>query len=168
MRINLDIVKRVETIEKKIGGRGNLSYNTGIPYNTLCSILSGRRNPGLGLLVRIADGTGCSLEWLRTGEGEPFPVTAQAEVGDAKSDGPTTELELLRRAGVKLNQKLTVADRLAVASAYLADIDEWNPEHRELLIRCLKSMSDPTKRRRIVEQLLAMEIIDQMHHKKGN
>ena len=52
MKNSGNITQRLEILVEHYGGRSNLSHKTGVPYNTLAQIASGRRNPGLALIIR--------------------------------------------------------------------------------------------------------------------
>lgn len=69
---------------------------------------------------------------------------------------------------MKLTHELTAADKVHAAAGYIADITEIPREQRDLMIRCLHRLTDPRARERIISQLLALEIMDQMNAKKNN
>lgn len=48
------------------------SRRTNIPYQSLLNYLSSKRSPTLENLQKIAIHLNCNLNWLLTGEGEPF------------------------------------------------------------------------------------------------
>lgn len=54
-----------------------LARLTGIPRRTLEYYLTGQSEPKVARCVEIAKAVGVDLAWLASGEGEPFPKTAQ-------------------------------------------------------------------------------------------
>lgn len=50
-----------------------------IPQSNLASYESGRRNPSDGIVSLIAEKTGCNIEWLKDGIGEPYRSRTKEE-----------------------------------------------------------------------------------------
>lgn len=60
--------------------RAEIAEKMGFNYQTLTNWLNGRNEIPLSELVKIANETGCSLNWLLTGKGEIFPGGELKEV----------------------------------------------------------------------------------------
>jgi transcriptional regulator with XRE-family HTH domain len=53
--------------------RAEIADKLGVNYQTLTNWLNGRNEIPVSELVKVANETGCSLNWLLTGKGEIFP-----------------------------------------------------------------------------------------------
>jgi len=71
----------------------DFSRKTGIPYPTLLQYLSGKREPVPENLQKIAIHVNVNLNWLLTGEGEPFVK----KEGQAQFDNITEKILILLR-----------------------------------------------------------------------
>jgi len=69
----MDIKDRLRTLIDLLGlNLKDFSKKTGMAYPTLLHYLDGARRPTTSNLQKIAIHTDCDLNWLLTGEGEPF------------------------------------------------------------------------------------------------
>jgi phage repressor protein C with HTH and peptisase S24 domain len=69
----MDVKDRLKILIDLLGLKiKDFSRKTGVPYPTLLHYLNGTRSPTQENLQKIAIQTQCNLNWLLTGEGEPF------------------------------------------------------------------------------------------------
>lgn len=69
-------------IENKHGSYGELAGRLGLKSGSVISGWSGRnRKVPDYIIAKVANDTGYSERWLRTGTGEPHDATASAEIG---------------------------------------------------------------------------------------
>lgn len=66
------------------GGKSRLARQLGVPQSTFSNYLSGRARPPFGVLLRIAEVTGVSLDWLVHGSGPMWRGPSRvSDAGDA-------------------------------------------------------------------------------------
>lgn len=95
-----------------------ISNATGLSYNTLKNYVTGERLPTPEILLRLAQNTGFSLDWLLLGVGSPYLITKEA------SNTPRT----LRIELPRLNLLVSVDPHTGTATGVL-NLDETIPHH---------------------------------------
>lgn len=82
--------ERIKKVAEQVGGLNQLAKLTGITRITLGRQLLEGADPKLSILLAISKVTGCSFEWLATGEGEMF-----TDAATAPSSARTIDTEVL-------------------------------------------------------------------------
>ena len=121
---------RIKVAAAKVGGLNKLAALIDIPRRTLGDKLAGRTELEVSLLVRIAEATGASVEWLATGNAKVAPPGDS----DAMADAMATMLKVVGAEVLRVFEKEGVRIPLYHYSAELA-------EHTAALLR---RMDDPT------------------------
>ncbi len=82
---NKEVGARVKSVRKALRmTQENFAEGAGITQSTLCAIEKGRQGVSKAVLLLICQKHGISVEWLLTGEGEPYGLDGEiaAEVWD--------------------------------------------------------------------------------------
>lgn len=65
-----ELGERIKLASERVGGKKTLSRETGIPESGIYRYIKGESAIPVKALVKIAEATGVSIQWLATGEGE--------------------------------------------------------------------------------------------------
>ncbi len=115
---NSTLAERVQALADCVGGKGLLATAIGVSAQMVSRYLSDNPPmPGLDVLERMHNATGCDPAWLLTGKGEPFP-TVQPESAEGRQLLGSTREELL-----------IVVDHLGLALESLGPM--LSPEERD-------------------------------------
>ena len=115
----------------------DLARLTEINNSSIALIETGKRTPRPATLKLIADATGVSLEWLKTGEGPMCPEGDQPKPDDidrlVSARGLSPEIGIFIRKLVSLppEQMVAVTDFLVDLARELQELPREDPEEEE-------------------------------------
>lgn len=154
--------------EKAKGKPSAFAKKAGIPHGTLYGYIEGRM-PASEHLIRIRDTFGVNLNWLLTGEGDPYLHEAERQV--TEPDHPYNLPEEIIDSGiVESGEKLGGRDRLGellgLAVRVLASGNQQAADALEKNIRYFAHAIEQERRlARVEDRLAALE--DILRKKKG-
>jgi len=144
---SIEFANRVESLRKEGESFETFCPRVGVSYNNLRRWKRGEHDVNKKLAEVVARRTGCNLEWLLTGKGQPYEESkGEGEPVEADGDGPARVIGLSATSRV-----MTDADIAALIESYIVKSGLSIEESGRLADLVRRGLSDPKYRQRILE-----------------
>lgn len=132
-----ELIERIDSLRYSGESKMLFGLRIDVSNNQLSRYYHNRASPSAAILERIANRTGCNLEWLMFGHGNPFPGSGVI--------GPTSKSissYLKRKAtqgearslGFSTTKTLDDASQIVIVQAHIDHlVGSWSPEERDRL-----------------------------------